>query len=72
MPFDFEVSRLHRWPRVSLGIYIDMGWVIMVAIKAMLSAVAPGWLLLLLLGGLAYTSGVIFYFWKKLRYHHAI
>ena len=25
-----------------------------------------------LLGGLAYTAGILFYGWKKLKYHHAI
>lgn len=68
----FQVSLLKRWQGISLAIYIGMGWVVVVAIKPMMSAVAPGGLTLLLLGGLAYTSGVGFYLWKKLRYHHAI
>lgn len=68
----FQVSLLRRWQGLSLGLYIGMGWVVVVAIKPMLDAVAPGGLILLLLGGLAYTSGVIFYLWKSLRYHHAI
>jgi hemolysin III len=38
----------------------------------MLNSVAPGGLWLLLLGGLAYTLGVVFYVWKRLPYHHAI
>jgi hemolysin III len=68
----FQVSLLRRWQGVSLALYIGMGWVVVFAIKPMLAAVAPGGLILLLLGGLAYTSGVIFYLWKGLRYHHAI
>ena len=68
----FQVSLLRRWQGISLALYIGMGWVVVVAIKPMLDAVAPGGLLLLLLGGLAYTSGVVFYLWKSLRYHHAI
>ncbi len=68
----FQVSLLRRWQGVSLGLYIGMGWVVVIAIKPMLEAVAMEGLLLLLLGGLAYTSGVIFYVWKRLRYHHAI
>jgi hemolysin III len=46
--------------------------VVVIAIKPMLDSVATGGLILLLSGGLAYTSGVIFYLWKSLRYHHAI
>jgi hemolysin III len=68
----FQVSLLRRWQGISLSLYIGMGWVVVIAIKPMLDAVAPGGLILLLLGGLAYTSGVGFYLWKSLRYHHAI
>lgn len=68
----FQVSLLRRWQGISLGLYIGMGWVVMIAAKPMIEAVAPGGLVLLLLGGLAYTSGVVFYLWKSLRYHHAI
>lgn len=68
----FQVSLLRRWQGISLSLYIGMGWVVVVAIKPMLDAVAPGGLILLLLGGLAYTSGVFFYLRKSLHYHHAI
>jgi len=68
----FQVSLLRRWQGISLSLYIGMGWVVVIAIKPMLDAVAPGGLILLLLGGLAYTSGVFFYLRKSLRYHHAI
>ena len=68
----FQVSLLRRRQGLSLALYIAMGWVVVVATKPMLQAVAPGGLILLLLGGLAYTSGVFFYTWKSLRYHHAV
>jgi hemolysin III len=68
----FQISLLRRWQGISLSLYIGMGWVVVIAIKPMLDAVATGGLILLLLGGLAYTSGVGFYLWKSLRYHHAI
>jgi hemolysin III len=68
----FQVSLLRRWQGISLSLYIGMGWVVVVAIKPMLAAVAPGGLILLLLGGLAYTSGGGLYLWKRLRYSHAI
>jgi hemolysin III len=68
----FQVSLLRRWQGVSLSLYIGMGWVVVIAVKPMLNAIAPGGLILLLLGGLAYTSGVVFYLWKRLLYNHAI
>ena len=68
----FQVSLLRRWQGISLSLYIGMGWVVVIAIKPMLASVAPGGLILLLLGGLAYTSGVVFYLWERLHYNHAI
>ena len=52
--------------------YVGMGWVMVLGIKPLLASVAPGGLVLLLAGGLAYTGGVVFYVWKRLPYHHAI
>ena len=49
-----------------------MGWTALIALKTLIVAVAPGGLLLLLLGGIAYTVGVAFYAWQALPYHHAI
>jgi hemolysin III len=63
-------GRHSRW--LSLGLYLGMGWAIVVAVKPLLNSVAPGGLALLLAGGLAYTVGVVFYVWQRLPYHHAI
>ncbi|HIP97129.1 MAG TPA: hemolysin III family protein, partial [Anaerolineae bacterium] len=68
----FEVTVLRRWKAVSLALYVAMGWAVVVAVKPVLAAIAPGGLLLLFLGGMAYTAGVGFYVWRRLPYHHAI
>lgn len=68
----FEASVLRRFSRVLVGLYVLMGWAVIVAIKPMLRSVEPGGLVLLLGGGLAYTVGVVFYRWRTLPYHHAI
>jgi len=68
----FEASLLRSWTIVSLGLYIAMGWTVVIALKPLLNNLAPGGFVLLLLGGLAYTGGSLFYLWKQLRYHHAI
>ncbi len=52
--------------------YLAMGWVAVIALPALFSALAPGGLWLLLGGGLAYTLGSVFYIWRRLPYHHAI
>jgi len=61
-----------RYQRISIGLYLGLGWLVMIAIEPMITNVAPGGLILLLVGGLFYSLGVIFYVWKTLVYHHAI
>ena len=68
----FKVTMLRRWAVISVVLYLLMGWVIIIAARPLMSALAPGGLALLLAGGLAYTAGIIFYAWRKLPYHHAI
>jgi hemolysin III len=55
-----------------VGLYVGMGWAVVVAVDPMLRNVAVGGLVLLACGGLAYTAGVVFYVWRRLPYHHAI
>lgn len=66
------LETLGRWRQLSIGLYVGMGWAAVVAVKPLFAGVAPGGLLLLLAGGLAYTSGLAFYAWRRLRYHHAV
>ncbi len=68
----FQVTLLRRWKIASVGLYIAMGWVIVVAIKPLLASIAPMGFKLLLAGGLCYTLGIVFYAWRRLPYHHAI
>ena len=68
----FKLFATGRFEKLSLFIYLAMGWCIVVAIKPLVHALPLGGLVLLLLGGLSYTGGVAFYVWERLRYHHAI
>lgn len=68
----FQVTRLRKWPVISLALYVGMGWVVIVATKPLLAAIDLRGLLLLLFGGLSYTAGIVFYVWRRLPYHHAI
>lgn len=63
---------LRRWPVARVGLYVGMGWAVVVAAKPMFATVAHEGLVLLLVGGLAYTLGIGFYAWRRLPYHHAI
>lgn len=52
--------------------YLAMGWAVVFIIEPLVDNLARGGLALLVGGGLAYTVGVIFYKWKRLRYSHAV
>ncbi len=67
-----ELVVKRRYKGISIGLYLGLGWLGMIAIKPILASVEPGGLILLLVGGLFYSLGVIFYVWNTLVYHHAI
>ncbi len=68
----FKIYATGRFEKLSLAIYLGMGWCIVIAIKPLWRTLEPPGLVLMALGGLAYTGGVAFYVWERLRYHHAI
>lgn len=56
----------------SVGLYLLMGWLIVFASKSLAVSVPDLGLTFLVLGGLFYTFGVLFYIWKSRKYTHAI
>ena len=68
----FKVFFVHRFDRASLLAYLGMGWLSVLIIKDMLHALDPAALVLIVLGGVLYTVGTIFYAAKNRRYTHAI
>ena len=65
-------AHLGWWDKVSTALYVAMGWTIVVAFKPTVELVPQAALILMALGGLAYTGGVVFYLWHRLPYNHAI
>jgi hemolysin III len=61
-----------KFPRLSVAVYILMGWLIVVAVKPLIAHLGPAGLAWLAFGGLAYTGGTVFYGWRRLRYQHTI
>ncbi|MEG0386350.1 MAG: hemolysin III family protein [Solibacillus sp.] len=68
----FKFLFIHRFERVSLLLYLVMGWLIIFAVKPIYAYLQWHGFLLLLAGGLFFTFGAIFYAWTKLPYNHAI
>ena len=71
--FTLKITRGVRHPILSTTLYLLMGWVVLIAVR-------PLWLLMphagffwIILGGLAYSAGVIFYAIDyRMRYSHFI
>ena len=63
---------LEKFRKPSVICYIAMGWVVLFAVKPMLSNVNALSLWMLLIGGIFYTVGIIFYVHKEKRYFHSI
>ena len=57
---------------VSTLIYVCMGWVIVLAFKPLVEYLVGAGLFWLVLGGVLYTGGTVFYVWRRVRYHHAL
>ncbi|ETR76794.1 DNA-binding protein [Afipia sp. P52-10] len=61
-----------RFDRLSIGLYLAMGWSGVVAYDAIVQTLPNLTLWLLAAGGLLYTAGVIFHVWERLRFQNAI
>ena len=55
-----------------VAVYLALGWLVVVALKPMMDAIAWYALLLLVAGGVLYSTGVIFYVNKRLKFSRAI
>ena len=62
---------LKRFDRLSLVLYALMGWLIVAALRAIVQALPPLGLGLLVAGGVAYTVGILFYKSQR-RYMHFV
>lgn len=62
---------LEKTEKISLVLYVIMGWAIVFAIKDIVAALVAPAFWLLLLGGLAYTGGLFFYK-SRTKYMHSV
>ena len=68
----FKLFFTGRFNYVSTGIYLGMGWILLFSGRQFFSAIPGPVLTMIIIGGLLYSIGVIFYLWEKLYYHHVI
>lgn len=68
----FKSFHVKRFKTFSNTIYLAMGWLIVIAIQPMITALPFRAIAWLLAGGLLYSSGVLFYAYKRLPFGHAV
>lgn len=67
-----KIAFVYRFKRLSLMTYLAMGWLSLVVVYQLAMNIDMGGLVLLALGGVIYSLGVIFYVAKRIPYNHAI
>ena len=67
----FKLLYIGKFEKISLSLYLIMGWLIIFDIRSLLEISELNAIILLILSGLSYTLGTIFYSMKK-KYAHTI
>jgi hemolysin III len=67
-----KLIRPNGFEFVSYILYLAQGWLCLAVLGPLIHAVSSRTIILLLLGGILYTTGVVFHLWRKLPYHTAI
>lgn len=67
-----KIRKRTRHSRITIVLYVIMGWLAIVAVKPIVMLIpAPG-ILLIFAGGIAYTGGLAFFALERMRYNHFI
>jgi hemolysin III len=67
-----ELVRKSPTRRTSVALYLGMGWLIVFALDELVQSVHQQGVILLVVGGLVYSVGVIFYAANRLPFNHAV
>lgn len=68
----FKIFFTKQFIYLSTSIYLLMGWLIVFAFDPIVANLATTGLIMLVIGGVLYTLGTIFYMWRLFPYHHAV
>lgn len=68
----FKIFFVKKFLVLSTLFYILMGWLIVLVWEPLTMVMDGTGLMLLVIGGLFYTVGAVFYVWRRIPYHHAI
>ncbi|MGM8366232.1 PAQR family membrane homeostasis protein TrhA [Virgibacillus sp. W0181] len=68
----FKVFFVQRFLILSTIIYVLMGWLIVTVWSPLTASMHENGILLLIIGGIFYTGGALFYILRAIPYHHVI
>ncbi|MBQ2292974.1 MAG: hemolysin III family protein, partial [Bacteroidaceae bacterium] len=68
----YKIYALGRWPRLSLAIYLVMGWSIVLIAEPVFKSLTPLTMCLLVAEGLFYTGGTYFFAHDERPYFHVV
>ena len=67
-----KLINVERFQTISLLAYLGMGWLVVFSYEALVSQIPADAIVWLVIGGLSYTLGTLFYIWDRLPYNHGI
>ncbi|BFI98438.1 hemolysin III family protein [Priestia sp. Y58] len=68
----FKAFFVKKFLFISTILYVFMGWMIVFAWDSLTQNIAHQGIVLLVVGGVLYTIGAVFYVWRGFRFHHMI
>ena len=68
----FKSLAIGKFAVVSAVVYLFMGWFVVIAARPLIHAISWHGMLWIAAGGLAYTAGIAFFAFDRVRYFHAL
>jgi len=68
----FKSFFVKKFLYISTILYVVMGWLIVIGWNPLVNTLPTAGITLLVVGGLLYTIGAIFYVWRGFTFHHAV
>lgn len=68
----YKIFAIDKWPKLSLALYLMMGWAVVFIAPQVFSRLTLGPMLFLIAEGLLYTGGTYFFAHDERKYYHSI
>ena len=68
----FKIFFTGRWDKLSTFFYVAMGCILVVGGRTFFVSLPKPVLIMIIIGGVLYILGVIFYLWEKYKFNHAL